>query len=109
MKKYQSGGRARGVPSYEEDMTPPPGMRNFRSQGRRTNEPYVPSYEEDITSLPRMEDLTAPRGMMRPRNEEPLPIPPKPPANPPRRMKAGGAVSRGDGCAARGKTKGRMV
>jgi len=98
-KKYQAGGRTRGVPSYEEDMTPPPGMRNFRPQGRRTNEPPVPSYEEDITP---------PRGMMRPRDEEPLPIPPRPPANPPRRMKAGG-VTRGDGCAMRGKTKGRMI
>jgi hypothetical protein len=100
MKKYSAGGRSRPAPSYEEDMTPPPGMRNFRPQMRRSNEGPVPSYEEDITPPP---------GMMRSR-EEPLPLPPKPPAVvPPRRMKVGGAVTRGDGCASKGKTKGRMV
>jgi len=91
--KYAGGGR---VPSYEEDTTPPRGMMG-RSRGAA-----VPSYEEDITPPPGM------RGTRR--REEALPTPPIPPRDiPPRRMKAGGAVTRGDGCAAHGKTKGKMV
>ncbi len=114
-KKYADGGRARSAPSYEEDMTPPPGMRNFRPRtlpggeepaARRRVPVEIPSYEEDITP---------PRGMMRP-SREPMPLPPIPPPMPPRRMAKGGAVkmagggcTRGDGIASRGKTKGRMI
>ena len=114
-KKYADGGRARSAPSYEEDMTPPRGMRGYTPRmtpggdetPRRRRMPIeVPSYEEDITP---------PRGMMRP-SREPLPLPPTPPPMPPRRMAKGGAVkmagggcARGDGIAQRGKTKGRMI
>ncbi len=99
--------RRRRAPSYEEDMTPPRGMRGFRSNAVPTDEPMPPrrSFEED---------MTPPRGMrgFRPEmvpTDEPMP-------GRPGRMKKGGAVkmksggvTRGDGCATRGKTKGRMV
>lgn len=100
MKKYQAGGRARSKPSYEEDTTPPRGMRNFRFNDENAVDGDLPSYEED---------RTPPRGMMRPRRDNDLPMPPPPTPPAPRRMKAGGAVTRGDGCAMKGKTKGRMV
>lgn len=38
------------VRSYEEDMTPPPGMRRFNPQMTPAEEP--PSYEEDMTPPP---------------------------------------------------------
>ena len=99
--------RRRRAPSYEEDMTPPRGMRGFRSNAVPTDEPMPPrrSFEED---------MTPPRGMREFRSnavptDEPMP-------GRPGRMKKGGAVkmksggvTRGDGCATRGKTKGRMV
>lgn len=97
--------RRRRAPSYEEDMTPPRGMRGFRSNAVPTDEPMPPrrSFEED---------MTPPRGMRDFRSnavptDEPMP-------GRPSRMAKGGAVkssasSRADGCATRGKTKGRMV
>lgn len=86
MKKYQQGGqvknRRRG-PSYEEDMTPPRGMRNFRSNAVPTDErPGAPSYEED---------MTPPRGMRNFRSNA-VPTDERPPA---RRMKTGGKVMAG--------------
>jgi hypothetical protein len=99
--------RRRRVRSYEEDMTPPRGMRNFRSNAVPTDEPMPPprSFEEDMTPPPGMRNF---RSNAVPSNE---PIPGRP-----SRMKEGGAVkmksggvTRGDGCATRGKTKGRMV
>ncbi|CAB4169452.1 hypothetical protein UFOVP1302_13 [uncultured Caudovirales phage] len=100
--------RRRRAPSYEEDMTPPRGMRNFRSNAVPTDEPMPPPRR----SLE--EDMTPPRGMQDFRSnavpsDEPFPVRP-------RGMKKGGAVkmksggvTRGDGCAARGKTKGKFV
>lgn len=103
--------RRRRRPSYEEDMTPPRGMRGFRPEMTPTDEPMpaMPgrSYEED---------MTPPRGM---RGFRPEMVPTDEPM-PARRMAKGGAVKkmasggstaskRADGCAARGKTKGRMV
>jgi hypothetical protein len=84
MKKYQQGGqvknRRRAAPSYEEDMTPPRGMRNFRSNAVPTDErPSAPSYEED---------MTPPRGMRNFRSNA-VPSNERPPA---RRMKTGGKV-----------------
>lgn len=97
MNKYQAGGRARSNARTEDDVTPPPGMRNFRFNDEKAVDGDLPSYEED---------RTPPQGMMRNRREKlPLPLPPPPT---PRRMKAGGAVTRGDGCAMKGKTKGTM-
>lgn len=64
--------------SYEEDMTPPRGMRDFRPEMTPGG---VESFEED---------MTPPAGMRT------------------KRMKSGGKV-RGDGCAIKGKTKGRIV
>lgn len=98
--------RRRRMPSYEEDMTPPRGMRGFRSNAVPTDEPMG-------TMPPRRsfeEDMTPPRGM---RGFRPEMVPTDEPM-PGRRMAKGGAVkssasSRADGCAARGKTKGRMV
>jgi hypothetical protein len=89
--KYADGGKVRG---YEEDITPPRGMRGMPTPRR----PSPPSYEEDITP---------PRGMRGMTNdyEERMPTPPIRP----RGMKAGGAVRRGDGCVSHGKTKGKMV
>lgn len=61
MKKYQEGGAVRSrrkAPSYEEDMTPPPGMRGVRSNARPSNIPpsrtQAPTYEEDMTPPPGM-------------------------------------------------------
>jgi len=92
-------GMARARPrSYEEDMTPPRGMRNYRPEMTPGG---VESFEED---------MTPPAGM---RNMKPRPE---------NRMKAGGRVkkmasggsvkssyTRGDGCAIKGKTRGKMV
>jgi hypothetical protein len=92
-------GMARARPrSYEEDMTPPRGMRNYRPEMTPGG---VESFEED---------MTPPAGM---RNMKPRPG---------NRMKAGGRVkkmasggsvkssyTRGDGCAIKGKTRGKMV
>jgi len=84
--------------SYEEDMTPPRGMRDYRPEMTPGG---IDSYEED---------MTPPAGMrnMKPRVGS--------------RMKAGGKVKkmasggsvksscqRGDGAAIKGKTKGKMV
>ena len=95
--------RRRRAPSYEEDMTPPRGMRGFRSNAVPTDEPMPPrrSFEED---------MTPPRGM---RGFRPEMVPTDEPP-PGRRMAKGGAVkssasARADGCAMRGKTKGRMI
>jgi hypothetical protein len=92
-------GMARARPrSYEEDMTPPRGMRNYRPEMTPGG---VESFEED---------MTPPVGM---RNTKPRPE---------KRMKAGGKVKkmasggsvksscqRGDGVALKCKTKGKMV
>jgi hypothetical protein len=81
--KYQEGGRVksrrRAAPSYEEDMTPPRGMRNFRSNAVPTDEPPPRSFEED---------MTPPRGMRNFRSNA-VPTDERPPA---RRMKTGGKV-----------------
>ena len=92
-------GMARARPrSYEEDMTPPRGMRNYRPEMTPGG---VESFEEDMTPPAGMRD-------MKPRSGN--------------RMKAGGRVKkmasggsvksscqRGDGVAMKGKTKGKMV
>lgn len=85
MKKYQEGGQVRSRrrgPSYEEDMTPPRGMRGFRSNAVPTNEPPGGrSFEED---------MTPPRGM---RGFNPQMVPTdEPPPGRPSRMKKGGKV-----------------
>ena len=82
--KYQEGGRVksrrRATPSFEEDMTPPRGMRNFRSNAVPTDEPPpARSFEED---------MTPPRGMRNFRSNA-VPTDERPPA---RRMKTGGKV-----------------
>jgi hypothetical protein len=87
MMKYQQGGqvknRRRPVRSFEEDMTPPRGMRNFRSNAVPTDErPSPPSFEED---------MTPPRGMRNFRSNA-VPTDERPPA---RRMKTGGKVTAG--------------
>jgi len=87
MMKYQQGGqvknRRRAVRSFEEDMTPPRGMRNFRSNAVPTDErPSPPSFEED---------MTPPRGMRNFRSNA-VPTDERPPA---RRMKTGGKVMAG--------------
>jgi hypothetical protein len=123
--------RRRAAPSYEEDMTPPRGMRGYRPEMSPAPEP--PSYEEDMTPPPGMRGFN-PR--MEPAQETPR--------GPMRRMAKGGGVdivghgktkaaakadyarkmnkagmnpkgmakggvTRADGCASRGKTKGRMI
>jgi hypothetical protein len=85
--KYQQGGqvKSRRAPSYEEDMTPPRGMRNFRSNAKPSNiQPGAPSYEED---------MTPPRGMRNFRSNA-VPTDERPPA---RRMKKGGVVKKAKG------------
>jgi hypothetical protein len=100
--------RRRRAPSYEEDMTPPRGMRGMpRPEMVPTDEP-MPGRRPSARSFE--EDMTPPRGMRDFRSnavptDEPMPG---------RRMAKGGSVkssasSRADGCATRGKTKGRMV
>jgi hypothetical protein len=98
--------RRRAAPSYEEDMTPPRGMRGYRPEMSPAPEP--PSYEEDMTPPPGMRGFN-PR--MEPAQESPR--------GPMRRMAKGGAVKkmaaggsaskRADGCVSRGKTKGKFV
>ena len=120
--------RRRRMPSYEEDMTPPRGMRGFRSNAVPTDEPMpgrMPRREEGAPSeVMRLQGeaeremnrrlLQEPsmgtensRGLLRSMGRED-------------RFKKGGAVKkmasggsvaskRADGCAARGKTKGRFV
>ena len=75
--KYQQGGQVKGrrrAPSYEEDMTPPRGMRNLRSNAKPSNIPpsrtQAPSYEED---------MTPPRGMRNFRSNA-VPTDERPPA-----------------------------
>jgi hypothetical protein len=70
-------GRRPSIRSFEEDMTPPRGMREFRSNAVPTDEP-----------MPGRPGRMKKGGAVK--------------------MKSGG-VTRGDGCATRGKTKGRMV
>jgi len=98
MKKYNAGGRS----SYEEDVTPPRGMRSTLPRPPRSARP--PSGNEDITPprgmpnlLPRTpapesfgEDQTPPRGMTG------------------RRYAKGGKV-KGCGIARKGLTRGKMV
>ncbi len=95
------------VRSYEEDMTPPPGMRRFNPQMTPAEEP--PSYEEDMTPPPGMRGFNPyeesrqegprrrPRGMAK--------------GGAVKKMAAGGSTAskRADGCVSRGKTKGRFV
>lgn len=102
--------RRRRMPSYEEDMTPPRGMRGMpRPEMVPTDEP-MPGRRPSARSFE--EDMTPPRGM---RGFDPRMVPTdEPPPGRPSRMAKGGAVkssasSRADGCATRGKTKGRMV
>ena len=112
--------RRRRAPSYEEDMTPPRGMRGFRSNAVPTDEPMPGRPADEGRSSPVQsfgpqrrsfeEDMTPPRGM---RGFRPEMVPTDEPM-PGRRMAKGGAVkssasTRADGCAMRGKTKGRMV
>ena len=86
--------------SFEEDTTPPRGMRNYRPEMMPGG---VESFEEDMT----------PPAGMRNMNMK---------LRPEKRMKAGGKVkkmasggsvkssyTRGDGCAIKGKTRGKMV
>lgn len=100
--------RRRRAPSYEEDMTPPRGMRGFRPEMVPTDEP--PPGRAPSRSFE--EDMTPPRGM---RGFRPEMVPTdEPPPGRPSRMAKGGAVkssasARADGCASRGKTKGRFV
>ena len=102
MKKYQEGGavrsRRRG-PSYEEDMTPPRGMRGFRSNAVPTDEPPPGrrSFEED---------MTPPRGM---RGFNPQMVPTdEPPPGRPSRMKKGGMVKKkAGGMIGKPKAKGK--
>ena len=89
--KYQQGGQVKGrrrAPSYEEDMTPPRGMRNLRSNAKPSDIPpsrtQAPSYEED---------MTPPRGMRNFRSNA-VPTDERPPA---RRMKKGGVVKKAKG------------
>lgn len=89
--KFQEGGqvRSRRGPSMEEDMTPPPGMRGFRSNAVPTDEP--PPGRAPRRSFE--EDMTPPRGMRGFRSnavptDEPMPG---------RRMKKGGVVKKAMG------------
>jgi len=92
-------GMARARPrSYEEDMTPPRGMRNYRPEMTPGG---VESFEED---------MTPPAGM---RNMKPRPGSRMKAGGRVKKMASGGSVKsscqRGDGCAIKGKTKGKMV
>lgn len=92
-------GMARARPrSYEEDMTPPRGMRNYRPEMTPGG---VESFEED---------MTPPAGM---RNMKPRPENRMKAGGRVKKMASGGAVkssyTRGDGCAIKGKTRGKMV
>jgi hypothetical protein len=104
--------RRRRAPSYEEDMTPPRGMRGMpRPEMVPTDEP-MPGRRPSLRSFE--EDMTPPRGMRDFRSNA-VPTDEPMPGRPGRMAKGGavkmksGGVTRGDGCAARGKTKGRMV
>ena len=104
--------RRRRMPSYEEDMTPPRGMRNFRSNAVPSDEPMPParSFEEDMTPPPGMRNF---RSNAVP-SDEPMPTRRAPSrmakGGEVKKMAAGGSASkRADGCATRGKTKGRFV
>ncbi len=93
MKKYQEGGavRRRRGPSYEEDMTPPRGMRGFPSNAVPTNEP--PPGRRERRGFE--EDMTPPRGM---RGFNPQMVPTdEPPPGRPSRMKKGGMVKKAAG------------
>jgi hypothetical protein len=88
-RKFQEGGavrsRRRG-PSYEEDMTPPRGMRGFRSNAEPSDEPMPGRRERRGFE----EDMTPPRGM---RGFNPQMVPTdEPPPGRPSRMKKGGKV-----------------
>ena len=85
---FREGGQVRGrskAPSFEEDMTPPRGMRNFRSNARPSDIP--PSRTQASTYE---EDMTPPRGM---RNFRSNAVPSDEPT-PGRRMKKGGVVKK---------------
>ena len=89
----------RQMRSYEEDSSP----RNMPSRPRLERQDPLPSgYGEGYTPAPGEAPMRDDREVI-----------PMRPAGPMRRMKEGGAVkksvTRGDGIAARGKTKGRMV
>ena len=88
-------GSAREYRSYEEDSSP----RNMPPRPRlERGDPLPSGYGEGYTPAPGETPMRDDREVI-----------PMSPRGPVRRMKAGGAVTRGDGCAARGKTKGRMI
>lgn len=83
--------------SYEEDSSP----RNMPPRPRMERQNPMPeNFGEGYTPAPGEVPM-----IPRPRQDEP----PMRDTGPARRMKAGGAVTRGDGCASRGKTKGKVV
>jgi hypothetical protein len=86
--------------SYEEDMTPPRGMRNYRPEMTPGG---VESFEEDMTPPAGMRNMN-----MKPRFEKKMKSGGKV-----KKMASGGSVKsscqRGDGAAIKGKTKGKMV
>jgi hypothetical protein len=107
MKMYQDGGSVRKSNrrsgrndfSYtESDITPGPNVNTRRDMERQN--PMPEGFGEGYTPAPGEVPMTP-----RSRQDEP----PMRATGPARRMKAGGAVTRGDGCAMKGKTKGRMV
>ena len=94
-------GMARPRPrSYEEDITPPRGMRNYRPEMTPGG---VESFEEDMTPPAGMRNMN-----MKSRPEKKMASGGKV-----KKMASGGSVKsscqRGDGVALKGKTKGKMV
>lgn len=103
--KFQQGGPVRGRrgPSMEEDMTPPRGMREFRSNAVPTNEP--PPGRPERRSFE--EDMTPPRGMRGLPRPQMVPTDEPPPGRP-SRMKKGGMVKKKAGGMIK-KAKGGMI
>lgn len=95
MKKYQAGGNVRKDNAQTMDDSSP---RNMQRRPRMERQDPLPTdYGEGYTPAPGEVPMRDDREVI-----------PMAPSGRVRRMKAGGAVTRGDGCAMRGKTKGKI-
>jgi hypothetical protein len=104
-RKFRSGGMAGcGTKRMSKGGMSMAAGKGYRRGGKTEIEPKMTTYKSRVkTDMPRANPMSNPRAnpMSNPRPE----IMSNP--RPPRGMKAGGCV--GDGCAIRGRTKGRMV